>query len=85
MRRGYNQSKAAVPLNSKRFIRIMKTESRYQNRKRRIFEIIQIAGGADSPRQVDLRKVASTGKWYVRNHEGLTPDIRKPKSADPWA
>ncbi len=43
------------------------------------------SGGADSPRQVDLRQVASTGKWYVRNHEGLTPDIRKPKSADPWA
>lgn len=52
MRRGYNQSKAAVPLNSKRFIRIMKTESRYQNRKRRIFEIIQIAGGADSPSRI---------------------------------
>ncbi len=42
------------------------------------------SGGADSPRQVDLRK-AGTGVWYLRNHQGLTPDIRKPKSLDPWA
>ena len=43
------------------------------------------SGGADSPRQVDLRKVGSTGKWYLRNHQGLCPDIRKPKAQDPWA
>lgn len=41
------------------------------------------SGGADSPRQVKLRK-AKDGKWYLWE-QFLLPDIRKPESANPWA
>ena len=41
------------------------------------------SGGADSPRQVDLR-LAKDGKWYLWE-QYLLPDIRKPESANPWA
>jgi len=41
------------------------------------------SGGADSPRQVQLRK-AKDGKWYLWE-QYLLSDIRKPESEDPWA
>ena len=41
------------------------------------------SGGADSPRQVQLR-LAKDGKWYLWD-QFLLPDIRKPASEDPWA
>jgi len=41
------------------------------------------SGGADSPRQVQLRK-AKDGKWYLWD-QFLLADIRKPESEDPWA
>ncbi|MBR2504294.1 MAG: hypothetical protein IKB62_09255 [Oscillospiraceae bacterium] len=41
------------------------------------------SGGADSPRQVQMRK-AKDGKWYLWE-QFLLSDIRKPESADPWA
>lgn len=41
------------------------------------------SGGADSARQVQLRK-AKDGKWYLWE-QFLLSDIRKPKSEDPWA
>lgn len=41
------------------------------------------SGGADSARQVQLRK-AKDGKWYLWE-QFLLSDIRKPESADPWA
>ncbi|MBQ7474747.1 MAG: hypothetical protein IJS78_02365 [Clostridia bacterium] len=41
------------------------------------------SGGADSPRQVDLR-LAKDGKWYLWE-QYLLPDIRQPESANPWA
>lgn len=40
------------------------------------------SGGADSPRQVKLR--AKGSQWFLWE-QFLMPDIRKPKSEDPWA
>ncbi len=42
------------------------------------------SGGADTPRGVKLRQKESTGQWFLWEYH-LLPDIRKPKSADPWA
>ncbi len=42
------------------------------------------SGGADSARGVKLRQKESTGEWFLWEYH-LLPDIRKPKSADPWA
>lgn len=41
------------------------------------------SGGADSARQVQLRK-AKDGKWYLWE-QFLLADIRKPESENPWA
>lgn len=41
------------------------------------------SGGADSPRQITLRKTAD-GKWMLWE-QFLLVGIRKPKSQDPWA
>ncbi|MBQ8610646.1 MAG: hypothetical protein IJ412_02945 [Oscillospiraceae bacterium] len=41
------------------------------------------SGGADNPRQVQLRQ-AKDGKWYLWD-QFLLPDIRKPESENPWA
>ncbi len=41
------------------------------------------SGGADNPRQIDLRK-AKDGKWYLWEQYILS-DIRKPESSNPWA
>lgn len=41
------------------------------------------SGGADSPREVVLRK-AGSGKWYLWE-QYLMVSIRAPKSSDPWA
>lgn len=43
------------------------------------------SGGADSPRQVTLRKKNSTGEWFINQHEFLLGNIRIPKSEDKWA
>ena len=43
------------------------------------------SGGADSIREVKLRRKDSTGEWFLWEHVGLLPGIRDPKSADPWA
>lgn len=40
------------------------------------------SGGADSPRQVQLRE-AKNGKWYLWD-QFLLSDIRKPESENPW-
>lgn len=42
------------------------------------------SSGADSQRQVKLRLKESTGQWFLWE-QFLLPDIRKPKSEDPWA
>ena len=41
------------------------------------------SGGADSPRQVTLRK-AKDNKWYLWE-QFLLPGIRKPENENPWA
>ena len=41
------------------------------------------SGGADSPRQVQLR-LAKDGKWYLWE-QFLLADIRKPESTNSWA
>ena len=42
------------------------------------------SSGADSPRQITLRKKESTGEWFLWENY-LLPDIRVPAEADPWA
>ena len=41
------------------------------------------SGGADNPRSIVLRR-RGDGKWFLWE-QYLLPDIRIPKSADPWA
>ena len=43
-----------------------------------------VSSGADSPRQITLRKKESTGEWFLWENY-LLPDIRVPAEADPWA
>ena len=40
------------------------------------------SGGADSPRQVRLRRKGE--QWFLWE-QFLLPDIRKPAAEDPWA
>lgn len=42
------------------------------------------SSGADSPRQIKLRKKPSTGEWFLNELQCLS-DIRVPVEADPWA
>lgn len=42
------------------------------------------SSGADSPRQIKLRKKPSTGEWFITELQCLS-DIRVPVAADPWA
>ena len=42
------------------------------------------SGGADNPREIVLRQRGSDGKWFLWD-QFLLPDVREPKSADPWA
>ena len=44
-----------------------------------------VSGGADNPRQVQLRKKPSTGEWFIWEFQGLLMDIRVPLSEDKWA
>lgn len=43
------------------------------------------SSGADSLRQVDLRRKPSTNQWFLWSSDGLMPDIRIPVNQDPWA
>ncbi len=43
------------------------------------------SGGADHPREVQLRQKPSTGQWFATGWRGLLSGIRVPKEADPWA
>ena len=42
------------------------------------------SGGADTERQITLRKKVSTGEWFLWG-QNLLVGIREPKSQDPWA
>ena len=43
------------------------------------------SGGADSPREMQLRLKPSTGQWFATGWRGLLSGVRMPKEADPWA
>lgn len=43
------------------------------------------SGGADNPRQIQLRRKPSTGEWFIWVFQGLLMDIRIPVSEDKWA
>ncbi|MCR5595563.1 MAG: hypothetical protein K6G12_06930 [Lachnospiraceae bacterium] len=43
------------------------------------------SGGADSPREIQLRLKPSTNQWFATGWRGLLTGIRTPKAADPWA
>ncbi len=42
------------------------------------------SAGADSPRQIKLRRKPSTGQWFINELMCLS-DIRVPVAQDPWA
>ena len=42
------------------------------------------SAGADSPRQIKLRRKPSTGQWFLNDILCLS-DIRTPAADDPWA
>ena len=46
------------------------------------FKVTLRSGGADSPRSIRLRQKGD-GKWLLWE-QYLMPDIRPPKSLDPW-
>lgn len=64
-------------------ITVMTTPYTYQNQDMATLYIP--SSGADSPRQLDLRRKPSTGQWFVWNTDGLMPDIRVPANQNPWA
>ncbi|MBR5728262.1 MAG: hypothetical protein IKX39_06395 [Muribaculaceae bacterium] len=64
-------------------VTVMTTPYTYQNQDYATLYIP--SSGADSPRQLDLRRKPSTGQWFVWVTDGLMPDIRVPVSQNPWA
>ena len=56
----------------------------YDNEKDVYVTLWVKSSGSDSDRQVRLRKKQSTGEWFL-NEEYLTPGIKTPQEADPWA
>ncbi|MCR5517533.1 MAG: hypothetical protein K6F17_03070 [Lachnospiraceae bacterium] len=56
----------------------------YDNQKDGYVTLWVKSSGADSDRQVRLRKKGSTGEWFL-NEEYLTAGIRIPKEKDAWA
>ena len=56
----------------------------YDNQKEGYVTLWVKSSGADSDRQVRLRKKGSTGEWFL-NEEYLTSGIRIPKEKDAWA
>ncbi len=56
----------------------------YDNEKDGYVTLWVKSSGSDSDRQVRLRKKQSTGEWFL-NEEYLTPGIKTPQEADPWA
>lgn len=55
----------------------------YSNANKGYMKLLIRSGGADTPREVQLR-MKGDGQWLLWE-QFLLPDIRKPKSADPWA
>ena len=62
-------------------VRVSENPYSYQNENYATLHIR--SGGADSPRQVQLR-LAKDGRWYLWE-QFILVGIRPPESADPWA
>ena len=55
----------------------------YSDANKGYMKLLIRSGGADTPREVQLR-MKGDGQWLLWE-QFLLPDIRKPKSSDPWA
>lgn len=64
--------------------RIRVSENPYSYPEENWATMFVTSGGADSPRQVRLRRKPSTGQWFLVELQCLS-DIRVPAAADPWA
>jgi len=62
---------------------IVVSENPYSYQNEGYATLYVTSGGADSPRQVQMRK-AKDGKWYLWE-QFILVDIRQPDSSDPWA
>lgn len=54
----------------------------YQQENRAVLLIK--SSGADSERQITLRKMSSTGQWFLTGDPAYLSDIRVPASQNPW-
>ncbi|MBR6322413.1 MAG: hypothetical protein IKR59_06055 [Lachnospiraceae bacterium] len=57
----------------------------YSQRSENYLALWIYSGGADSPREIQLRLKPSTGQWFANMWNGLLSGIRMPKADDPWA
>ena len=64
--------------------RIRVSENPYSYPEENWATMFVTSGGADSPRQIRLRRKPSTGQWFLVELQCLS-DIRVPAAADPWA
>ena len=60
------------------------SENPYSYEQENMAKLFVTSGGADSPRDVQLR-LAKDGKWYLWESPGLLSGIRQPESSNPWA
>jgi len=63
--------------------KITVTSNPYSDDNEGYMKLFVKSGGADSPRAIQLR-MKGDGKWMLWE-QFILPDIRVPKSADPWA
>ena len=64
--------------------RIRVSENPYSYPEENWATLFVTSGGADSPRQIRLRRKPSTGQWFLVELQCLS-DIRVPAASDPWA
>ncbi len=60
-------------------------QNAYSQRAENYLTLWIYSGGADAPREVQLRLKPSTGQWFANVWGGLLTGIRMPKADDPWA
>ena len=64
--------------------RIRVSENPYSYPEENWATMFVTSGGADSPRQIRLRRKPSTGQWFLVELQCMS-DIRVPAAEDPWA
>ena len=64
--------------------RIRVSENPYSYPEENRARLFVRSGGADSPRQILLRRKPSTDQWFLVELQCLS-DVRVPAAADPWA